>query len=172
MINLKEKLKDIAIVVLLVSLGVLLFIHLRQPLTSNTSTSPTSKETVTDVTTSLTLTPKTDDTDLKLNQSYVATLNGERLEVPLKTSKVSTGSSTAVVHQELDFTPMIEKMAASREPNWSVATGFGVHNSDPYVPFSISRHYKANKAVVLEVHLDPKDNFKVTGGELKHEWSF
>ena len=105
--------------------------------------------------------------DLIVNNNYKAIVNGETLSVP-SVPKTSTIGDTTTVTQEIDLTPILSKL----RPNWEVGTGVGVTNGHLYVPISLQRNYKYNKSIQLEVHLDPKDNFKATGFEVQHKWTF
>lgn len=58
------------------------------------------------------------------------------------------------------------------QKDWSVGTGLGVHNGDVYVPVSVSRQYDNNKAVEVQVNLDPSKNMKLEGVQVMHKWYF
>lgn len=58
------------------------------------------------------------------------------------------------------------------QKDWSVGTGLGVHNGDVYVPVSVSRQYDNNKAVEVQVNLDPSKNMKSEGVQVMHKWYF
>lgn len=107
------------------------------------------------------------DPDLIINNSYTAKVNGETLSVP-SVPKTSTFGDTTTVTQEIDITPLIARM----RPQWELGVGVGVHERDVYIPLSIQRNYKEDRGLYLEVHMDPRDNFKVTGAEVQHKWFF
>lgn len=58
------------------------------------------------------------------------------------------------------------------QKDWSAGTGLGVHNGDVYVPVSVSRQYDNNKAVEVQVNLDPSKNMKLEGVQVMHKWYF
>lgn len=58
------------------------------------------------------------------------------------------------------------------QKDWSAGTGLGVHNGDVYVPVSVSRQYDNNKAVEVQVNLDPSKNMKPEGVQVMHKWYF
>ena len=58
------------------------------------------------------------------------------------------------------------------QKDWSIGTGLGVHDGDVYVPVSISRQYDNNKAVEVQVNLDPSKNMKPEGVQVMHKWYF
>lgn len=54
--------------------------------------------------------------------------------------------------------------------NWYVGAGIGVHNNDWYVPVSLQRNYAKDKAVELQLHLDPRDK-SIDGGQIMYKRS-
>lgn len=143
---------------------------------------PTSRSSVPNVplsTTSIQVTTKTKETepDLSLTQKYVATINDKKVEVPIKnvvpeatTSARPVGSATpytAVVSQTIDLTPIAKAVS----PNWEVGVGVGRYRSNTYVPLSLQRNYKNNKAICVELSLDPQDR-QVKGWSIQHKWLF
>ena len=143
---------------------------------------PTSRSSVPNVplsTTSIQVTTKTKETepDLSLTQKYVATINDKKVEVPIKnvvpevtTSARPVGSATpytAVVSQTIDLTPIAKAVS----PNWEVGVGVGRYRSDTYVPLSLQRNYENNKAICVELSLDPQDR-QVKGWSIQHKWLF
>ena len=58
------------------------------------------------------------------------------------------------------------------QKDWSVGTGLGVYNGDVYVPVSVSRQYDNNKAVEVQVNLDPSKDMKLEGVQVMHKWYF
>lgn len=143
---------------------------------------PTSRSSVPNVplsTTSIQVTTKTKETepDLSLTQKYVATINNKKVEVPIKnvvpeatTSARPVGSATpytAVVSQTIDLTPIAKAVS----PNWEVGVGIGRHRSDTYIPLSLQRNYENNKAICVELSLDPQDR-QVKGWSIQHKWLF
>lgn len=115
--------------------------------------------------TNLEVTPKDtkSDPDLIVETRYVAKINGQTVTAPVTTR---IDESTAKVTTEIDVTPLVKQMA----PKWELGVGVGYHKDDLYIPVSIQRNYKLNKAVVLELHLDPSDNMRPNGVEVQHKW--
>ena len=143
---------------------------------------PTSRSSIPNVplsTTSIQVTTKTKETepDLSLTQKYVATINDKKVEVPIKnvapeatTSARPVGSATpytAVVSQTIDLTPIAKAVS----PNWEVGVGIGRYRSDTYIPLSLQRNYENNKAICVELSLDPQDR-QVKGWSIQHKWLF
>lgn len=143
---------------------------------------PTSRSSVPNAlvsTTNVQVTTKSNgtDPDLKLTQKYVATINDKKVEVPIKnvvpeatTSARPVGSATpytAVVSQTIDLTPIAKAVS----PNWEVGVGVGRYRSDTYVPLSLQRNYKNDKAICVELAVDPKDR-QVKGWSIQHKWLF
>lgn len=143
------------------------------------STSRSSLSTVPVSSTEIHVTPKTSptDPDLSLTTHYTAKINDTKVEVPVSnvkpeasTSAVATGGATPVtanVVQTLDLTPVTDAL----RPDWEVGVGVGRHGSDTYIPVSIQRNYKYNKAVYVELQYQPSDN-AIKGFAIQHKWSF
>lgn len=149
----------------------------KQTLTSVATPATTNKQLST--TTSLSVTPKDspEAPDLAVNQTYVATINNKKVEVPItnvqaqgnttSASPTSATPYTATVQQEVDITPLVNLMV----PRWELGVGLGSHEGDTYLPVSVQRNYTYKKAIQIELHIDPSDQ-KVTGVELQHKWRF
>ena len=144
------------------------------PLSSSQSTLVPTTETHPKVTQESTLkvTQKTseDSPDLVVDTVYVAEINKKHVEVPVKTVETSNPNmgTTTTLKQEIDITELVKPLM----PKWELGVGIGKHNGDTYIPLSIQRNYKADKAVSVEIHLDAKDPSKVNGGEVMHKWLF
>lgn len=54
--------------------------------------------------------------------------------------------------------------------NWEWSAGYGWQNGENYIPIGLQRNYSKDKALEAEVHLDPSNIKKVTGGEVKQVW--
>ena len=160
-----------SVIIMVILLAINLFIwkgHLNKtketPQVTLKSTKVTAKST-------LSVTPKVtqSDPDLVINHYYTATIDGKTSKVPLKTTKETKVDDYTVKYtQELDVTNLVKPML----PNWELGVGLGVHDSDPYVPVSIQRNYKTNKALRVSIHLDPKDSMRPNGAEVVHVWKF
>lgn len=58
------------------------------------------------------------------------------------------------------------------QKDWSIGTGLGINDDEVYVPLSISRQYKKDRAVDIQINLDPDDNMKPNGVQVMHRWYF
>lgn len=99
--------------------------------------------------------------DLVVDHSYVAYVNGEKLEVPLKTTDKTTSKVTTVV----DMTPIVSKMT----PKWEAGIGVSYYNKKILPTISVQRNYQHDKAIEMSLYL--KGN-QVKGGSLMHKWLF
>lgn len=126
---------------------------------------PTKTTSVSSMTsdTTLEVSSKNDVTspDLVVNHSYVAVVNGERLEVPLKTTDKTSTKVTTVV----DMTPIVSKMS----PKWEAGIGVSYHKKEILPTLSVQRNYQQGKAVEMSLFI--KDN-QIKGGSLVHKWTF
>ena len=126
----------------------------------------------------LSVVPKTNSDDLVVEHHYKATIDGEVVNIPIKTvtspvvvdgsssGQLSSGDSsdgyTAHYKQELDLTPLLSDY--EHKTNWEVGVGIGSHSGDVYYPVSIQRNLSNDRAVEGVVHLS--DSGKVDGGEV------
>lgn len=123
----------------------------------------------------VTLKETPEDSDLVVTQKYVATINNKKVEVPVidkttpaSASTASATSYTATLQQEVDITPLVAHMV----PRWELGVGLGrQEGGNTYIPVSVQRNYTYNKAVQVELHIDPR-NQKVSGVEIQHKWRF
>lgn len=116
-----------------------------------------------------------DQPDLKLTQRYTAIINNKKVEVPVKDAvadptvpAASTGATgyAASVKQEIDITPLVKSLV----PRWELGIGMGVDGSDKvYIPLSVQRNYKSDKAIQVELHLGSNE---IKGVEVQHKWLF
>lgn len=113
--------------------------------------------------TTLDVSPKQEPSapDLVVDHSYVAVVNGEKLEVPLKTTDKTTSKVTTVV----DMTPIVSKLT----PKWEAGIGVSYYNKKILPTISVQRNYQHDKAIEMSLYL--KDN-QVKGGSLMHKWLF
>lgn len=170
--ELKKALFDIVVIVLLVA-GVFYWGN-----RSNTheKTLPDVPSTIITEDTEVTTTPKTSakDNDVELTQTYSASINGQKLSIPIVNT--SPNGTKGIITQQIDLTPAIKQAAAvEREKakeefkkNWEIGIGLGVHQGDAYVPLQVQRNYAPDKAIEVEIHLQVPA--KVTGGEVLHKW--
>lgn len=138
---------------------------------------------------SLSVVPKSKgDSDLVVEHHYKATIDGEVVNIPIKTvaspvvvddssspslsgdnSGVSGASSyTAHYKQELDLTPLLSDY--EHKTNWEVGVGIGSHSGDVYYPMSIQRNLSNDRAVEGVVHIS--SGGKVDGGEVLYKHRF
>lgn len=131
---------------------------------------------------SLTVTPKKDDNDLLITHTYKATIDGEVVNVPIRTvsnpiyssvsnpvsspDTVSSGNSVSF-KQELDLTPLVKDY--EKKKNWEIGTGIGVHDNDVYIPISLQRNFSKDKALECIVQVEDKG---ITGGEVLYKKRF
>lgn len=52
--------------------------------------------------------------------------------------------------------------------NWEWSAGYGRHNGDDYIPIGLQRNYSKDKAVEVEIHLEPSKPKNINGWEVKH----
>lgn len=132
------------------------------------------------ISSSLSVVPKTNSDDLVVEHHYKATIDGETVHIPIRvvsspsvTSGTGIDSSssgqlssdsgyTATYKQELDLTPLLSDY--EHKTNWEVGVGVGCHDSDVYFPVSVQRNLSNDRAVEGAVHLS--DSGKVNGGEV------
>lgn len=146
---------------------ILFLVNTFTPVRREENTEVHSKETC-EVTSKSTLkvTPKSSksDPDLVVRNRYVAEIDGELVEAPIHTTKEG---STATVTNTIDVTPLVRQMT----PKWEAGVGVGAHEGDFYVPVSVQRNYKQDRAVEVEVHFDASSG-KLKGAEVTHKWLF
>lgn len=66
----------------------------------------------------------------------------------------------------------VDVMKIDLDADWEVATGYGNHQGNGYIPLEVQRNYAKNKAVAVEVHLKPEGKVDVSGWEVKHVWRY
>lgn len=117
---------------------------------------------------------KSGDSDLVIEHHYKATIDGEVVNVPLRTvsnptpvsvsnTPDSLGNSVSFGYkQELDITPLLSDY--EHKKNWEVGAGVGCHDGDVYFPVSVQRNLSHDRAVEGVVHIS--DSGSVNGGEV------
>lgn len=129
-----------------------------------------------EISSSLSVVPKSkgDSDDLVVEHHYKATIDGEVVNIPIRTVNSDSGSAdspvvvdtgsgvTATYKQELDLTPLLSKY--EQKTNWEVGIGIGSHSGDVYYPVSIQRNLSNDRAVEGVVHIS--SGGKVNGGEV------
>lgn len=133
---------------------------------------------------SLTVTPKKDDNDndLLITHTYKATIDGEVVNIPIRTVPNTVSNSvpdsvypsdslysgnTVSYKQELDLTPLVKDY--EKKKNWEIGTGIGVHDNDVYIPISLQRNFSKDKALECIVQVEDKG---ITGGEVLYKKRF
>lgn len=151
--------------------------------TINTITNDADKVTSTGT---ITVTPNKEPNDvLVVHESLVASNGPRKVEVPIKNIKApiynnpsdnpnnnnnnNTNNKTVTYENKIDVSALVRPLV----PKWELGTGVGTHRGNVYVPVSVQRDYKGvDKAVRVEVHLDPKDRMAPKGVEVQHIWKF
>lgn len=148
----------------------------------NTIKATESSEKVTSTGT-ITVTPNKEPNDvLVIHESLVASNGHRKVEVPIRNIKVPIivdnpsdnnnpnpdNNKTVTYENKIDVSALVRPLV----PKWEIGTGVGTHRGNVYVPVSVQRDYKVDKAVRVEVHLDPKDRMAPKGVEVQHIWKF
>lgn len=129
----------------------------------------------------ITVTPNKEPNDvLVVHESLVASNGHRKVDVPIKSIKAPitvdnpsnpdtpNNNKTVTYENKIDVSALVRPLI----PKWEIGTGVGTHRGNVYVPVSIQRDYKVDKAVRVEVHLDPKDRMAPKGVEVQHIWKF
>ena len=81
---------------------------------------------------------------------------------------------TAVVENMPEF--KVDVLKINLDKPWEVSTGVGSHEGEIYLPIGIQRNYAPDKAVAVEIHLNPEEaaqgKIKTSGWEVKNVWRF
>lgn len=97
--------------------------------------------------------------------------------------KLDTGDSTLPPEalEKTDKTVVVEQKDNPEVPvgiykiniyrNWEAGIGFGYHDRDKYIPFSLQRNYDKQHSVMIEGHFDI-DRKEVNGGEVQWKVHF
>lgn len=148
--------------------------------TINTTTNEDTKVTSTGT---ITVTPNKEPNDvLVIHESLVASNDNRKVEVPIKqvyaplrnikapiyNPNPDNNNKTVTYENKIDVSALVRPLV----PKWEIGTGVGTHRGNVYVPVSVQRDYKVDKAVRMEVHLDPKDRMAPKGVEVQHIWKF
>lgn len=173
------------VMVIFMVVVLLLSFHYRSS-RSSSSPSPNSGSNP-QIDSSLSVVPKTnsDSDDLVVEHHYKATIDGEVVNIPIKTVTAPSYSGgvvnsnsgdgvtasngiTATYKQELDLTPLLSDY--EHKTNWEVGIGIGSHSGDVYYPVSVQRNLSHDRAVEGVVHIS--DSGKVDGGEVLYKARF
>lgn len=150
--------------------------------TINTATTEDTANRVTSTGT-ITVTPNKEPNDvIVVHESLVASNGDRKVEVPIRNIKAPIAvdnpsdnnpsnpdnNKTVTYENKIDVSALVRPLV----PKWEIGTGVGTHRGNVYVPVSVQRDYKVDKAVRVEVHLDPKDRMAPKGVEVQHIWKF
>ena len=124
----------------------------------------------------ITVTPNKEPNDvLVVHESLVASNGTRKVEVPIRNIKAPiynpatpNNNKTVTYENKIDVSALVRPLV----PKWEIGSGVGTHRGNVYVPVSVQRDYKVDKAVRVEVHLDPKDRMAPKGVEVQHIWKF
>ena len=132
----------------------------------------------------ITVAPNKEPNDvLVVHESLVASNGTRKVEVPIRNIKApiynpnsdnnpsdtpTPNNKTVTYENKIDVSALVRPLV----PKWEIGTGVGTHRGNIYVPVSVQRDYKVDKAVRVEVHLDPKDRMAPKGVEVQHIWKF
>lgn len=140
----------------------------------------TNEDTKVTSTDTITVTPNKETNDvLVVHESLVASNGNRKVEVPIRNIKApiynpstpnnNNNNKTVTYENKIDVSALVRPLV----PKWEIGTGVGTHRGNVYVPVSVQRDYKGvDKAVRVEVHLDPKDRMAPKGVEVQHIWKF
>lgn len=144
----------------------------------------TNEDTKVTSTGTITVTPNKETNDvLVVHESLVASNGNRKVEVPIRNIKAPiytpdndnnpspsnpNSNKTVTYENKIDVSALVRPLV----PKWEIGTGVGTHRGNVYVPVSVQRDYKVDKAVRVEVHLDPKDRMAPKGVEVQHIWKF
>lgn len=170
----KEKLRVLLEGLLVLAVITLLWTVFRpKEIPVNTPSTPITAASVTPVD----AVPKTSasDDDVVVTRTYTANVDGQRVIIPFNPVTAPNGMK-GIIKQEIDFTPVVNKMAEAQSKNWSLGIGIGTHDGDIYIPIEVEKTIKktpkVDTAVAVEVHLAPQVPPKVNGGEVKVKWRY
>ena len=139
----------------------------------------TNEDTKVTSTGTITVTTNKEPNDvLVVHESLVASNGNRKVEVPIRNIKApiynpnsdnpNPNNKTVTYENKIDVSALVRPLV----PKWEIGTGVGTHRGNVYVPVSVQRDYKVDKAVRVEVHLDPKDRMAPKGVEVQHIWKF
>ena len=192
----KNWLKDNAVLIISVVIGIvctIVLVNVVNYFSVRSSTSPNTGNEVPSgsnpqISSSFSVVPKSspEDSDLVIEHHYKATIDGETVNVPIRTVSNVNGvnsspapsvpntdnpsslGNTVSYKQELDLTPLLSDY--EHKKNWEVGAGVGCHDGDVYFPVSVQRNFSHDRAVEGVVHLS--DSGSVTGGEVLYKHRF
>ena len=102
----------------------------------------------------------------KTDNTIVTTekLNEQQQAATRKVNEKNVGTDKPKVNEE--YSVGVYKNNNYRNWEWSV--GYGQQNGEGYIPIGLQRNYSKDKAVGVEVHLDPGKIRNITGWEVKN----
>lgn len=168
--------KYIIVAVVSFLLGYCCYPYINKPLTT-TNSGPKAESKAKDTavireTNTVTIKEKQRDTDpdLVVDNRYIAKVNGETIEIPMKPNQTKQ-DTTATVSNEINLEPVVRKLAdAEYKRNWEVSTGIGKsHDGDWYIPIGLQRNYNYDRALEVSVGVS-KDH--IENVQVVHKWKF
>lgn len=104
----------------------------------------------------------------KTDNTIVTTekLNEQQQAAAIKVNAKNVGTDKPKVNEEYG----VGVYKNNNYRNWEWSAGYGQQNGEGYIPIGLQRNYSKDKAVVVEVHLDPGKLKNITGWEVKHVW--
>jgi hypothetical protein len=161
------------IFIILLALSISRYLKVSTPTTQAPKVDP---EIVQTYTVDSTLTAKSKDTssdpDVILKQTYIAEINGKRVEVPVVNAKAEEDSQGTIM-QEVNIQPVVDlaikDAKESVKKNWEAGAGVYVHASEVLPMVSIQRNYSTTHAVEVQLAGD-REGLK--GGSLAWKVKF
>ena len=79
---------------------------------------------------------------------------------------------TIVAEQQQNEEYQVGVYKINLQKDWSIGTGLGINDDEVYVPLSVSRQYKKDRAIDIQINLDPDKNLEPSGVQVMHRWYF
>ena len=79
---------------------------------------------------------------------------------------------TIVAEQQQNEEYQVGVYKIDLQKDWSIGTGLGINDDEVYVPLSVSRQYEKDRAIDIQINLDPDKNLKPSGVQVMHRWYF
>ena len=146
------------IFVVLIGLMISRYLHQSTPIAAPSAAPSEPNSIVQDYTVDSTVTARAKDSpsdpDVIVRQTYVAEVNGKRVEVPVVNSKAGK-ESQGTITQEVNIQPVVDlavKDAKEKvKKNWEVGTGVYVQDHEVLPVVSIQRNYDTAHAVEAQL---------------------
>lgn len=79
---------------------------------------------------------------------------------------------TIVAEQQQNEEYQVGVYKIDLQKDWSIGTGLGINDDEVYVPLSVSRQYEKDRAIDIQINLDPDKNLEPSGVQVMHRWYF